>query len=301
MRKILRFSAYGLLGLMGLVVVAVGVVFAVSEARMRRTYAPPPAAVAIRNDAETVARGRHIAITRGCVDCHGEDFGGTIMADDPAIGRLSASNLTRGRGGVAERYSDAQWVTAIRHGVRPDGRPLIFMPSHEFYPLGDEDVGALVAFLKSLEPVDREQPDLRIGPLARALYLAGQMPLVPAEMIDHDGVRPAAPVAATTAEYGEYLATGCTGCHGPAYSGGKIPGAPPDFPFVANITPDPETGIGSWTEADFFRAMREGKRPDGSDLDPFMPWKYLRQMTDDEIRAIWLYLQTVPARAEGNR
>jgi hypothetical protein len=57
------------------------------------------------------------------------------------------------------------------------------------------------------------------------------------------------------------------------------------------------TGIGAWTEADFVRAMRVGKRPDGSAINTFMPWEIFRGMTDDELNAIWLYLRSVPPRA----
>jgi mono/diheme cytochrome c family protein len=301
MKKIVRYSGYAALGLLGVLLLAAGTIFGLTEYRLNRSYALAAGALTVPADAETIAMGRHIAITRGCVDCHGENLAGATIIDDPLAGRISGTNLTRGAGGVAARYTDATWAKAIRHGLSPEGKPLLFMPSHEFYPLSDEDVTALIAYIKSVDPVDQTPPRQRVGPLARVLFLAGQMPLVPAELIDHAAPRPAAPAAAATAEYGAYLATGCIGCHGDGYSGGRIPGTPPSFPVVANITPDVETGLGRWTEEDFFRAMREGKRPDGSDLDPFMPVQNTRVMTDDEIRAIWLYLQTLPAKPQGNR
>ena len=103
-----------------------------------------------------------------------------------------------------------------------------------------------------------------------------------------------------TAEYGKYLAdnAGCPSCHGPGLSGGKIPQAPPDTVPAANLTP---TGLGQWTEADFVRTIRTGTRPDGRVLDTFMPWPYYSQMTDDELGAIWRYLQSVPPRPTGTR
>ncbi|MEX2572553.1 MAG: cytochrome c [Gemmatimonadota bacterium] len=301
MKRILRYTGIGLLGLLGVALLAATAVYGTSEYRLRKTYDLPVSAVALSGDPEVIARGRHLMVTRGCVDCHGENLGGVTIMDDPIVGRISGTNLTRGAGGVAGGYTDESWVTAIRHGLRPDGKPLLFMPSHEFYPLSDEDVGALVAYIKSAPAVDNEVPEHRVGPLARVLLLAGQMDLIPAELIDHEAPRPAGPPAGVTAEYGAYLATGCVGCHGHTYSGGRIPGTPPSFPAVSNITPDSETGIGEWTEADFFRSMREGVRPDGSALDPFMPVQNTRQMTDDELRAIWLYLRTLEPKPEGNR
>jgi hypothetical protein len=72
-------------------------------------------------------------------------------------------------------------------------------------------------------------------------------------------------------------------------------------PYPANLTPDGATGLGDWTEADFIRALREGKRPDGSSLSPQMPWMAFGQMNDTELKALWLYLQSVPAQPYGNR
>lgn len=101
--------------------------------------------------------------------------------------------------------------------------------------------------------------------------------------------------------YGRYLAAGCTGCHGLGYSGGPIPGAPPSFPPAANLTPDNASGLGRWSEADFLRALREGVRPDGSTINPVMPWKNFARMSDTELKALYLFLQQVPAQPRGNR
>lgn len=288
-------------GLAALAALALAAVYGVSEARMRRTYRVDPGPVAVRSDADAVRQGAHLAVVRGCADCHGPGLGGRTFIDALPMARLTASNLTRGRGGVAARYTDADWVRAIRHGVAPDGRPLLFMPSQEFHALGDDDVGALVAYIKSLPPVDTDHAASTVGPLGRALFLAGELPLLPAELIDHAAPRTPAPAPGATAEYGGYLATGCTGCHGAGFSGGKIPGTPPDWKAAANLTPDPSTGLGRWTEQDFLRAMRTGKRPNGSDIDSLMPWKGLATMSDTELRALWLYLRTVTAKPYGDR
>lgn len=129
------------------------------------------------------------------------------------------------------------------------------------------------------------------------LVATNQAPLVVAKLINHDTPIPSAPPQGETVEYGRYLVAsgGCMACHGKNLSGGKIAGGPEDPP-ASNITP---TGIGTWTEADFFRAFREGKRPGNADIHPFMPWKTMGGMTDSELRAIYLYLKTVPARPYG--
>jgi hypothetical protein len=76
---------------------------------------------------------------------------------------------------------------------------------------------------------------------------------------------------------------------------------PPDLPPVSNLTPDSATGLAEWTEADLARALRAGRRPDGRAIDGFMPWRTFAEMTDDEIRALWLYLRSVPPRPFGHK
>jgi mono/diheme cytochrome c family protein len=299
MKPWIRRIALGAAVLALVLVFAVAVVYAVSERNIRRTYDVPALAtlqMPPADDADAVlARGEHLATAIGkCVKCHTLDLGGQVFIDDPAMGRIVATNLTTGRGGRLGGYDDAELERAIRHGVGLSGRALLFMPSREYYYLGEEDFAALAAYLRSLPPVDRELPASKVGPLGRTLYATGQLPLFSAEDIDHAAPRPQSPPQGVTREYGKYLANigGCTGCHRPDLSGGRIPGRPPEFPAATNLTP---AGIGTWTEADFFRAMRGGIRPDGSAIDPAMPWALTSRMTDDEIRAVWLYVSTVPA------
>jgi mono/diheme cytochrome c family protein len=275
-------------------------VYGITGFEMARRYTIEVDPGPVPGEAAGLERGRHVAVVLSkCGDCHGPDLGGMVIVDEPAFGRISATNLTSGEGGIGSKYTDEDYVRAIRHGVSPDGRPLVIMPSHEYYHLSDADLGALIAYLKQLPPVDRELPATRVGPIARVLFAAGRLrELLPVTMIDHDAPRPEPVPEGPTVEYGEYLAmtSGCKGCHGMGLSGRSVPAAPPDFPRSSNLTP---AGIGSWTEADFFRALREGRRPDGSLIDPRMPWAATAQMSDDEIRALWLYLQTVPPRETG--
>jgi mono/diheme cytochrome c family protein len=295
-RTILRWTARALAGLVSLVVAALLAVYAISEWRMRAHFDVPEHPFTVHSDSATVAEGRRIATIRGCVECHGANLAGTIMVDDPVLGRLAPANLTMGGRGAA--LDDRDWERAVRHGVRRDGTPLLIMPAHEMSGMSDADLGAIVAFARSLPAVTAAQPTMRAGPLVRALYLARQVMLLPAEEIDHAKPHPATMVAEPTARFGAYLGAGCIGCHGPTLSGGPIPGGPPDWKPAANNTP---TGIGRYTEADFFRVLREGKRPDGSPVDPQMPYRLTKSMTDVELRALYAYLRTVPARAYGNR
>lgn len=299
MRRILKWGAIGIAGAAGIVVLAGASAWGVSEIRFRKDWNVQPEPVPVSTDSATRARGAHLAVIRGCVDCHGEDLGGAVMIDAlPMFGRLVAPNLTPG--GRASNFTSIDWVRAIRHGVGPAGRPLLYMPAQEFYVMSDADLGALIAYLERVPAVRRELPGTVVGPLARLLFLRGDLPLVPAELVDHQGPRPEAPAEGPTPEFGRYLATGCINCHGEGYSGGPVPGTPPDFAPAANITMH-ESGIAHWSEEDFFRALREGKRPDGSAIDPFMPSQITAKMTDTEIRAIWAFLKAQPPRPYGSR
>jgi mono/diheme cytochrome c family protein len=99
-------------------------------------------------------------------------------------------------------------------------------------------------------------------------------------------------------EYGRYVANGCIGCHGSNFSGGKIPVGPPDWPPASNLTPQADGRLTKWTEADFIQTLRTARRPDGTELNPVMP-RLFGQMDDVELKAIWAFLQTLPAAATG--
>jgi mono/diheme cytochrome c family protein len=176
---------------------------------------------------------------------------------------------------------------------------LILMPSEAFVHFSDEDLSAVLAYLKQVPPVDRELEPTHLRILGRALLAAGKLPLLVANQtprIQHAG----AVARDTTPEYGRYLASiaGCHGCHGEGLSGGKLGGGPPDAPPASNLTP---SGLVGWSEADFVRALREGIRPAGTAINEEMPWRGLGRMTDAELRALWLYLESVPPKEFGNR
>jgi len=299
MYAVLRAFGFLVLGIALVVVVAAVAIYVVSENKLNQTLSLPSETVPIPTDTSAIQRGQHLAAAVGvCIDCHGPNLAGKVFIDDPLLGRVIAANLTRGRGGVGATHSDADFVRSIRHGVTPGGRPLLVMPSDDYYHFSDADLGAIIAYIRSLPAVDTPTASNELRVLGRVLFATGQLPLQPALDINHSGPRPQAPPIGMTPEYGKYLAdnAGCPGCHGPGLSGGVIAEAPPGTIPAANLTP---AGLGTWSEADFFKAMRTGTRPDGRVLDTFMPWPYYAQMTDDELRAVWRFLQVVPARPTG--
>lgn len=281
--------------------VAFAIVYQKSQARFDARFRidVAPLVVPPTTDAEAVARGRHVAQIRGCLDCHGAQGQGQVFLEQMPVMRLIPANISPG--GPTARYTSEDWVRAVRHGVRPDGSAILFMPVEDNANIDDRDLGDLVAYLKTLPASTNDLPHTQIGPMGRILYLAGKLPLVAAERIEHRPSVPAAPPVGPTPEYGAYLATTCTGCHGFHYSGGPIPGVPPEWPPAANLTAH-ETGLRGVTVSQFEDALRRGKHHDGHHMNPqFMPWNQFKNFTDVEIGAIFAFLHTVPPRPAGQR
>jgi mono/diheme cytochrome c family protein len=291
MKRVLKYVVRGLIGLVLIFLLVVVGAWSLVQRRLDRTWDVRTPAVSVSNDAAAVERGRRLVrVLAPCGDCHGEDLGGKVMVDEFAMGRLYAANLTRGRGGIGATYTDEDWTRALIHGVRQDGRSVVFMPSHEFH-FTKADTADIIAYMRSLPPVDRDRPATRIGPMAAVLSYVG-MPLLPAELIDHEHVTFAPEVIPSTpTDLGKQLVDkgGCNGCHNADFSGGA---GPP--PGASNITP---VGIGSWSDDEFIRAVRTHVRPNGSKIDDAMPLAY-GQMTDEELKAIRAFLRTVAAKGE---
>jgi cytochrome c1 len=299
MRKFLKIVQRSLVGLIALVLVTLAVVWGLSERRMSKVYSIDVASPTVPTDAQAIERGEHIATIRGCKDCHGHDLAGATMIDDVLVARLSGANLTPG--GPVAQMSDADLVRAIRHGVGANGRPLLFMPAQEFISLSEQDMSDLLAYVRSVPAVTSTPPANRIGPLGRLLFIAGQIPLLPAEIVDHASKPAPDSTVGPTVAYGSYLSSSCKGCHGDGFSGGRIPGTPPDWPPAANLTPDP-TGLAEWSEADFRKALREGIARDGRALNTkYMPVAATKHLSDDEVSALYAFLRSVPPRPAGQR
>jgi mono/diheme cytochrome c family protein len=300
-KRVLKWIGGGLLAIVALVLVVAVIQIVRFERAARAVYDVPPPAITASRDSAVIERGRHLAASLGgCLGCHGPALGGRLIEDLGPIGVMRAPNITTGAGGVGSTYTDGQLARAIRHGVRADGRTLVFMPTpeHNWWP--DEDLTAIVSYVRSVPAVDGAPEPLRVGPLGKVLHEFGVMELLSAETVDHDAPREVAPAPEPTARYGAFLARGCVGCHGDRLSGGRIPGAPASLPIPANLTPH-ETGLGTWTEEQFFSLLNTGVRPDGRRLDPFMPIETTRAMNDTEKRAMWAYLRSLEPVAFGNR
>lgn len=292
-KKWIRWTLITVGTLVGVLVVAFVVLYARGTAKANQRYDIPVTVPPIPNDAAAIARGEHIATSFGiCARCHGDNFGGKNDFAIPGMLTIPTPNLTSGTGGIGTFYTDEDWVRAIRHGVGHDGRALFIMTSQAYHALSAEDLGALIAYLKGVPPVDSELPARSIETIGRLMMGAGMVPPFAVEQIDHTAPPPAKSEPGVTVAYGEYLTRTCTECHGAQLNG--MPFGPPGEEVPSpNLTPG--GALANWSEQDFFNTIRGGVNPSGKALSLDMPWVYYGQMTDEELQAVWIYLQSLPA------
>lgn len=295
--------ALGLGGLIGVLLVGGGA-FAYSQtsaydASMSRVHDVPVPKIAAATDPVAIERGSHLVQTLGgCAlgDCHGADMSGGKVIDVGPVATLVAPNITR----IVSAYSDGELARLFRDGIKKDGTSVIMMPVQDFYWLPDEDIAAIIGYLRSIPVVDKVVPPTVVKPFGKILDRQGQFPLDIARFMSELDRLPPPPKAARTKEYGAYVARLCSGCHGESFSGGPIPGAPPDLPVPLNITAH-ETGLKGWTYEDFAKMSTTGVNPKGKKLDPFMPFEALGKMNEDERGALYLYLMSLPPKPFGER
>jgi mono/diheme cytochrome c family protein len=234
---------------------------------------------------EQVARGTRFGEL--CAACHSPDgnlplTGQDFFNEGPPFGTLFAPNLTPA--GEIRDWSDGEVVRAIREGVHKSGRALIIMPSEVLRNLSDDDVQAIVAYLRSQPAAGAISPPARLNVLAAVLIGAGIGQTSAQQPITHAIV---APTAGVSADYGEYLVSVmfCRQCHGEKLEGRKPGGlGPPAGPNLTLLLPQ-------WSLEDFRKTLRTGVDPYRHTLKEGMPWKKLSAFaSDQDLEAIYTYL-----------
>lgn len=299
--KILKWVGI-VIGVLIALVVVVGLIGYIRGGSMlTRKFDYTPDNITVPTDAEAVANGeylvKHFML---CADCHGENLAGKEFVNDPSFATIYTPNLTSGQGGIGATYTDADWIRALRHGIRPNGEVLMIMPSNEYTHADAGELGDMIAYLKTLQAVDNPIPARKLTTVPRILMGLGVIPaaeLLPAMSIDHNAPPTTAPARGATAEYGAYRVLTCKGCHSP-----NLAGAPADaqtgLPAAPNLTPGGE--IAGWTEEEFLTTLATGVTPSGRELSPAMPWPAIGTADKEDLQAIWAYLQTLPATPTNN-
>lgn len=279
-----RVAGVVLWGLLALVFGLITGVMAVGALQIYGSRGNPVPNITVAGTPEQVARGEHLA-NMTCASCHtmdgrlpmsgGKDIGEQIPLP---LGRFVPANLTPA-GSIAD-WTDGELVRAIREGTDARGHLLPIKSSMDFHHLGEEDLNALVAYIRSQPPVETDLPRSGYTPLALVMAALGMLPIgdVP------DPEMPTAPLKAATAAYGDYVAAfmGCSDCHGLDMTGGGG-GLYPEGPTLRVVK--------AWTEEQFAEAMRTGVSPTRGPLDPAeKPLEGLGKMDDDELAALHQYL-----------
>lgn len=295
MKNILKKIGIVIALLGGILTLAVVVMYINSVRKLNQTYTFASETLVIPTDDQSLADGKHW-VQALCTHCHGADLAGIAMINDPAIGHVDSANLTSGNGGIASTYTREDWIRVFRHGVGRDGKPLLIMPSSAFWHFSEDDLGEIIAYLKTIPPVDH-QTTVQLSPLG-TIVLPNDPTVLHVNLIDHN-TRPEQPVIGVTAGYGQYLLniSGCRDCHGMDLSGKPSQNNRPAMP---NLTPGGE--LQAWSVDDFIRTIRTGVAPSGHALNSDeMPWQGYGLYSDDELTAIFLYLQSLPALTFNNK
>jgi cytochrome c553 len=280
-------------GLLTLLLAALSFVGGKGIAMLYFAGAPAAPEMDIAGTPEQVARGEYL-VNISCIGCHSAvDASGNPSGEMPLsggwniaaaegfgfVGDMVVENLTPG--GKLAGYSDGELFRALRYRVDRNGRLLGFMSLLPYGQLSDEDTQAIIAYLRSLSPVQSEGATGDQMSFVGVLLFGSGMFGQPAPGVEHVS----APPAGVSAEYGKYVGAfaECLGCHGaeaqgtPASSFG--PAVPSPRPLVATLS-----------QAQFFEMMRSGVRPSGEAFSEGMPWENASKLTDDDLAALYAYL-----------
>lgn len=310
MKKTLKYIGFGLSAILLVIIIAVIYInTALPNIELREGFKA-------ELTPEKIERGKYLVNSvAACFHCHSEvnfeKFSGQIVKG--AIGKggrhyeekggfpgnFYSSNITSYN---LREWSDAEIYRAITSGIRKDGEPLFpLMPYYTYKYLTDEDAKSIIAYLRTLEPIEANYAKSEFSfPFSLILRTIPNEP-EPIKSVDKTN----------SLEYGKYLVTigGCESCHSPQEGGSKIDGMEFSGGFeipmetggvcrAANITPDKETGIGSWSKEQFIQRFKFYENNDSLDIkhgdfNSEMPWTVYASMTEEDLGSIYDYLRTV--------
>ncbi len=274
--------------------------------------------ITVERTPERIKRGEYLANhVTGCIDCHSKrdwsKFGGPVVEGTYGMGgaeynqemglpgKYYASNITPA--GISN-YTDGELFRVITTGVTKDGRALFpIMPYKLYGQLDKEDIYSIIAYIRTLEPIENEVPESKSDfPMNFIINL-----------IPENASLSEKPNPSDKINYGKYMATAasCIDCHtqlvkgkfveGMEFAGGREFLLPNGYKVKsANITPHPKTGIGKWSEDDFLNAFKKyldstyiNKEVKPGEFNTIMPWGLFAKMEDEDLKAIYAYLKTV--------
>ena len=290
MKRTLNILKWSGISIVALLLLAVGIVYAVTQYRLTKTYDVPLTAIAVPHDAAAITEGKRLVGVYHCGACHGEQYQGKEFLKADNVATIIAPNLTE----RIPTYSNPELARLVRHAVKRDGHNAWMFASGMYTLISDADLGKMIGYLRTLTPVKgADLPDNSFGPIGRSLILAGQFPIM-AEAIDHS-VAPATGQDTTLMGQGKYLTmTVCSGCHGgPSLQGSTDPHMTSPALIIST----------SYTKDQFHRLLQtgEGNRKKNCGEMSLVAKGFLHNLNDRETDAIYAYLQTLPNQKIASR
>ncbi|MEZ5983882.1 MAG: c-type cytochrome [Parvularculaceae bacterium] len=277
--KPLKIAAITAAALGGLALASYAAVWLLGERIIARKYSVPAISITHSTDAAVIDHGRRMSEVAGCRGCHSADLNGKLFGEARFVYRMTTANLPR----LAATYSDEDFARSIRHGVKPNGRSVIGMPSPAFYDMRHEDLSAIISYIRTMPDKGERLPRSETWILGRIEFLQGLYP-PEASTIDHNAPQRIYDFS-NQLELGEYLARiACSECHGINFEGapeGPGPGLPPDLTIAAAYPSDA-----------FAHLLRTGEPLGGRDLelmDDVARDRFIH-FTDEEVEAIHAFL-----------
>jgi mono/diheme cytochrome c family protein len=308
------FKVLGIIASVIAVLIIIGIVYF----NLKYPDVNPPSKIKVKATSEKIERGKYLANhVAMCIDCHSTrdwtKFSGPVIPGTegkggenfgPALGlpgNIYVKNITPA--GIGN-WSDGEIIRAITQGVNKDNKALFpIMPYNSFNRMTQEDIESLVAYIRTLKPIENKVPetdlDFPMNIIVKTIPLKSYIPSKPVNMND-------------SVSYGKYLVAiaSCGDCHTPAEKGEPVAGmmfgggaefkTPWGLVRSANITPDNETGIGTWDKASFIHAFKQyasekgqNIQVDSNSFNSIMPWTLYAGMTEEDISCIYNYLRTV--------
>lgn len=295
MKKILKFSKIIFTSIF-VIILIFGVLVA---SRQQRKFEAPYPSILASKDTNIIARGKYLAMVSHCADCHNKNQNDTLspktlaggFAFNLPLGTIYSANITADKNFGIGKYSDPEIARILRYGVKPDGTAVFnFMPFHN---LSDEDLRAIISFIRTEKPVPLKKPSNKFNLLGKVAKAFLVKPVGPSEKI-MPSTKPD-----TTANYGRYLVlnvANCAGCHTKRNVSGELTGqllgggnAMDSGNIPPNLTPDSTGRLFYFNQKLFIQRFRMGKIIANSE----MPWQHFKKMSDNDLIAIYKFLKTV--------
>jgi len=263
--------------------------------KVEEKFAAPKLAINLPTDTASLAEGKRWVSISGCQHCHGVDMAGKVVMDPDSapLGAFIGPNITSG--GVTKGWTKEDWLRTLRYGVHKDGTGLLLMPSYDYAQLSEQELSRMIAYLQTVPPSETVMPKSEPSVLGKMIVLAGDLPFEAAK-INRLPLFSPAPDTSDAVAHGKYLSVMCSGCHLEKLEGRNNPEpGGPVIPAIHGNSAIVKAGFSA-----FEKVFRNGVGSDGRNLKArYMPF-YTFTYTDQELKHLYAYLESVKPKTTTN-